>query len=256
MLLPYRAILWTAKGAMINLGTLPNTNGSLAFAINNNGDVVGYSVMYRVLPDGNITTMPYHAFLWTAKNGMKDLGTLPGGNISFAFDINNNGQIVGYSNGTNIAPYHAVMWSMKGAITDLGTLPGGNNSLARSINENGQVVGMSNCPTSVQQAFLWTAKDGMKPLGYLPGGNISFAYAINNNGQIVGSSNALSTTSHGFLWTAKGGMIDLGTLPGQSNSIALGINDNGQIVGSSFANPPLPVVPPQAVLWDTRGRNP
>ncbi len=261
--LPYRAVMWTAKGDIVNLGTLPGTNGSVATAINDNRDVVGYAGLYRTMttPSYTYTTFViYHAFLWTAKDGMKDIGTLPGGNMSSAFDINNNGQIVGYSNGTNALPQHAVMWTRKGAITDIGTLQGGNTSIARGINENGQVVGSSNWGSTIsQQAFLWTAKHGMKPLGWFPGGNMSYATAINNNGQIVGYGNQYGISgviNHAFLWTAKEGFKDLGTLPGQNASMANGINDNGQIVGQSYisyTSAPFGTPNYTAVLWNTRG---
>lgn len=36
-----------------------------------------------------------HAFIWDKTTGMQDLGTLPGGTISYAYGINKYGQIVG-----------------------------------------------------------------------------------------------------------------------------------------------------------------
>jgi probable HAF family extracellular repeat protein len=49
------------------------------------------------------------AYLWTPATGMLYLGALPGGDQSFAKDINNLGQIVGLS--TNAADEgHAVLW--------------------------------------------------------------------------------------------------------------------------------------------------
>ena len=81
-----------------------------------------------------------HAFLYSG-GVMTDLGTLPGGTYSCATGINNNGQIVGYSN-TASGPIHAFLYS-GGKMTDLGTLPGGDNSEATGINDSGQIVGDS-----------------------------------------------------------------------------------------------------------------
>src|SRR6266542_1991227 len=77
-----------------------------------------------------------------------DLGTLGGAFFaaSFAFAINNRGQVVG---DVSVPPsghdFHAFLWQ-DGTLTDLGTL-GGDDSSARAINERGQVVGESTTAT-------------------------------------------------------------------------------------------------------------
>ncbi len=84
-----------------------------------------------------------HAFIWSKTTGMQDLGTLPGGNYSFAFDINNLGKVAGYSQNAT-GNIHAVVWNKVGMTyvpTDLGTLPGETYSFAFGINDLGQVVG-------------------------------------------------------------------------------------------------------------------
>ena len=74
------------QGALIDLGTLPGGGASEPNAINNTGQVVGFSYV-----SGLNTT---HAFLY-GSGAMTDLGTLPGDYSSMATAINNAGQIVG-----------------------------------------------------------------------------------------------------------------------------------------------------------------
>jgi uncharacterized membrane protein len=86
---------------------------------------------------------------------MTQLPTLPGGNNANAFDVNDLGQVVGFSeNGTadstcaNLTPYQvlrfeAVIWGPNGEVRELRPLPGDTVSLALAINDNGQAVGWS-----------------------------------------------------------------------------------------------------------------
>jgi probable HAF family extracellular repeat protein len=84
-----------------------------------------------------------------------DLGTLPGGDGSIAFGINDSGLVVGACE-TASGYQHACLWN-KGKITDLGTLPGGEDySTANAINSRGQVVGRSNTASGEYHALLWT----------------------------------------------------------------------------------------------------
>jgi probable HAF family extracellular repeat protein len=86
---------------MIDLGTLGGSF-SVATAVNNRGEVVGYSAV-----PGDAS---YHAFVWTAASGMVDLGTL-GGDLSVARGVNDNGRIVGYATTSGNVATRAAMWS-------------------------------------------------------------------------------------------------------------------------------------------------
>jgi probable HAF family extracellular repeat protein len=133
--------------SLTDLGDLPGgSDFSLAFGINEAGQVAGYS--------GAATGT--RAFRW--KSGtMTDLGDLPGGmDDSLALGINDAGQVVGYSGTTNGAfdVFRAFLWD-NGNITDLGELPGGIGfSQATGINDSGQVVGISQVASTGQRAFL------------------------------------------------------------------------------------------------------
>ncbi len=167
------------------------------------------------------------------KYTITDLASL-GGAKTFAYDINEQGQVVGTSQISGIAgqdeiPTHAFIWS-DDKITDLGTL-GGQRSYAYSINQLGLVVGYSYTSDANGGAFLGGESITMNNLGTLPGGSLSKAYGINKDGQITGFSNTLMSGDHAFLWK-DGAMQDIKTLGGLY-SYGMGINDSGQVVGYS-----------------------
>lgn len=83
---------------------------------------------------------------------MTNIGTL-GGNSSVAVDINDRGEIVGFSR-ISSGPFHAFLYR-DGDMVDLGALLPGPDSRAMSINNNGDVTGYYTRPDGTTHAFLY-----------------------------------------------------------------------------------------------------
>jgi probable HAF family extracellular repeat protein len=188
--LEYKAVVWGPKrGEVRELPTFPSDGGADALAINDNGDVVGFSGGCGVPDAFSVLALARHAVVW--RNGaVFDLGGLGGVMNNAAFSINNAGQIVGISDPKGDATTYAVLWQ-NGVMTNLGTLPGDVTSVANDINAQGQVVGLS-CDTNGNcRAFLWDKGVMMDLNSLIPPGSplyLTQAEGINDRGEIAGTA--------------------------------------------------------------------
>jgi probable HAF family extracellular repeat protein len=139
------AVLWDRDGSVHDLGSLGGTAnpavegvGNMAFAINDRDQIAGASAL-----PGNQTV---HAFLWSPRTGMQDLGTLQGDVWSAGLAINDTGEVVGASIDGPVATGNsrAVIWH-NGQPTDLNAVVPAGTTLyalvAFGINNAGQIVG-------------------------------------------------------------------------------------------------------------------
>lgn len=214
------ATLRQPSGEVVLIGGQEN----FSVAINNPGQVVGsggfpltHAMLFDVTGQGN-------------NIDLDPLLEIP--NASWAFSINDDGQIVGRSD------MHATLFDQtgQGDNLDLGTL-GGTSSSALSINNSGRIVGWAQTASEAIHATLFdiTGQGDNIDLGMLSGD--SYAYAVNDEGVIVGSS---ATKDFGFRATlyTDDGIVDLNTLIGgrgeRSLLRAYDINNNGWIAGQAL----------------------
>ncbi len=209
--------IFQAGGQIQDLGLLDPVNGisGQATSVNCNGQVVGSS-------DSPGTDWPANAFLYNAGGPLIDLGTL-GGQESFAYGINESGQIAGEAQ-TASGAWHGVLWSVGGATVDLGS-----GFIATAINNEGLIGGVS---TQTLHAAIYNMSTGsITDIGTL-GGAQSQVNGMSDRGLAVGLAET-PITSHGFLYNVKTGVLtDLGNLasPGWYSD-ASGVNGLGQVVG-------------------------
>jgi len=241
-LVPYpyqlRAFIWDEKNGMQDLGTLGEGTNADAQIINERGQVIGVATTNSAV--GNCGGYSLASFIWDKEHGMRDLGGL-GGTCTYAFAINNHGQVVGDSNTPGDTIQRAFLWE-NDSLRDLGGSLGGLKTGANAINEKGETVGYAALPgETYTHATLWKKSGQLIDLGTVGSDLCSFAWAINNKSQILGESDSADCVyfdgASPFLWE-NGSLIDLNNLIPSNSPLhlvyAYSINDRGEIAGNGW----------------------
>lgn len=254
-----------------NLGTLPGGSTTVAMSVNNGGQVAGYCWITSeqqwhgfMWEDGAMTdlgpTIGGPDFLASAINdkgqiagwelavgtGMEQAaiikkdGTIqrildhPAVDRSFAYDINEAGQVAGYAHVPVFNRDIPFVWKL-GVTTPLDMPAGITTGYAHGINNNGEVTGYGWDPVAgTWSAVVWNAGLHPQALGSLAVGGNSQGYAINDQGQVTGWTDIEGGEGSptAFVWT-DGVMEALPSL-GTGSSFGNAINNGSEVVGSAF----------------------
>jgi probable HAF family extracellular repeat protein len=262
---PQHAALWYGSVPLVDLGTLGGLNSG-ADGPNLYGEAAVGSELATPDPDNEDfcafgTHLECRGAIWRYGK-LTVLPNLHGGRNSNAFEVNNLGQVAGWSEigvrdstcstGTpsQVFRYEAVKWEPNGQIHVLRPLKGDTVAFAMGLNDFGQAVGSSGtCATqglppghvSGLHAVLWEPDGSPKYLGTLgDAGHTASnnASSINDRGDAVGTSEFTDGTVHSFLWTRANGMQDLGTLTPEAFATIAGccrtLNNLDEVVGFSI----------------------
>ncbi len=155
---------------------------------------------------------------------MQNLPIFPGGD-TYARDINNLGQIVGYAtaaDGTN----HSFLYSQGGPLVELDP-----SHPALLINDAGEVAAIAGSGTTFGTYISNGGTGAWINIGSL-GGTQTYPEAINSRGDIVGYALDASGTDQSAFLFSNGTLTSLPSFGGTLNT-GYGINDYGEIVGGS-----------------------
>lgn len=199
-------------------------------ALNNNGEVAG---CYPTSSEETGMIESMKAFKW-ANGVLETLASPVGKNWCLAFDINDNGDIVGYCGIITeegwIMDMSACLWTDEG-LTDLSEIIG-PESTAIGINNYGHITG-DMWTEFGSRAYLLRGEE----LTVLPVlwqdefWGMSMGTDINENDQIAGMSEDEGYMFRAIKWTPDEGMINLGAFPEYEISWGEGINDIGDVIG-------------------------
>ncbi len=136
-------LLWH-NGIPMKIPTLGGTGFNTPEMINDENTVVGFADRPGDMGGSNFNG---HAFEWTQAAGTVDLGTLSGDSVSFAYSVNNRGQVVGQSCTPGCAASRAFLYQ-NGQMYDLNGLldaasAGFNLIYANDVNDEGQITGLA-----------------------------------------------------------------------------------------------------------------
>lgn len=205
--LQFEAVIWTREHGRYRAHALPPYPGDLdgaATAINQHGQVVGISGICDGAVGGATAE---HMVVWWHGRVLRLVPSLGGSYWNTPMDINNRGDVVGFSDlpgdGPTAPNFNAFFWS------------------ARSFRCNGTVEHGGTCN-----------------LGVAAGDSVSEALGVNSRDQVVGASfGAADPFGRAFIWQ-DGKMTDLNTLvePGTTLFLtdAQEINDRGVITGQAL----------------------
>lgn len=213
--------VWTPGSGISDRWAVSSARSSSSVAINDAGVAVGTSthpITGQVIPvkwssGGTPTLLP-------------TLGGIPGS----AWDINEQGQILGWSANSQNKD-HACIWQPDGSVTDLGVLPGYQWSRAENFNNKAQAVG--NCGGSYPYTATFWDSDGSSYEILQPGWQSLDFRDINDSGIVLGLAIGLDNRSHAFTYNRNTGFSEL-TAPGFVNINPFGINNHGVIVGYAW----------------------
>lgn len=190
-----RAFVWDPLQGLQILDTLGG-DGSAASAINNKGQVVGWSYV-----EDNYTC---HAFLWTEAGGMRDLHDLSGGR-SWAVDLTDNEKVLGTieyadESGSGSMGFY---WDARRGMQRIRSFGEVSFFYVEAINRHGQVVGQGSADNGgYDHALLWDLTNGTQDLGpaCMAYPAISGALDINASGQIVGWIHSVQNNIDAYVW--------------------------------------------------------
>jgi probable HAF family extracellular repeat protein len=211
-----------------------------AFAVNNNGDIVGWysqdelgvadNGMLYVLPDaGFIKSVSWPGTYGTlGYSAVGDFGT-------HALGINSGDEIVGYYvDGSGRDHGFLRNFTGFGVRGNYVSLDPANSisTVAEGINDSGQIIGFYQTPDLVYHGFLYNSGTG----AYVPvdynGAAGTEALGVNNSGEIVGIYWDSAGTRHGFVLSSSGNFTTIDDPnAGSGGTLVGGINNKGEIVG-------------------------
>ncbi len=239
---------------------VPNASSTLAYAINNSNEVVGFYTgggcsqsscgltdvkgtfstiecalenstdIFDISSTGEIVGAysffgGVHGFIWQGNSSCFDIVDPAGPAFTEAWGVNTSGTVVGFY--IDAANNFQGFQYINGAYTTI-ACAGWTNTRAYGISDAGVIVGDN--ANSSSGPFTGMAYSGGKCLNIIyPNATSTSAKSLNKRGQVSGWYTDSSAVTHGFVKT--GSVYQSIDYPGATGTLAYHMNDRGLIAG-------------------------
>ena len=206
--------------------------GTQPVSINKRGEIAGFCDISGG-PDG----------FFRSKEGKYTLLNFPGANLTQAFGINDDGEVVGDYRDSS-GKFHGFFWDAGLFFTIDVPFPEAISTAPRAINNVGQIVGFYDDNMGGLRGFL--DNRGSFISFDFPGSRVTVPTDINDDGQIVGlyvPDLAMDVRQSFLLKNGRFTTINV-PFPDVVSTEVSGINNRGQIVGTYVKNNPGDLVNP------------
>ncbi len=222
-----QAYLWTLDTGLVPLPNDPGRPYGAGSGVNGFGTVVGIGASTA----WGSSPLP---LIWSG-GAVAQLPLPAGQTMGRAYDINDDGLVVGSVNGGSLEA--AAVYASGGTyvVTTL-TGTGCYATTFFDVNNAGLAVGPGLDPANAARnvGFVYdTVADLAYEVGALPGHNGAIAFGVSDAGHVVGASMLNQGSGSPFIWTAADGMTEIPLPPAASSGSARGANSDGWAVGNS-----------------------
>jgi hypothetical protein len=251
----YNTTAWIwQNGQFTILPTAAGYNNIQLRKLNNNDQVIGFAYIQN--------SNTYKPWIWEDGQYTELVG-LPNSTSSYPQYLNDQGDVIGSSNFSNINKF----WKWHdGQLTEITGLTGKSNTQIHGLNENGQILGTSSDSNNNRQS--WIMKDGQyTEIAKYQGLTNSNVNTLNDLGQVIGLSYDSNYVTTGWVWT-NGEFTKLEKLAGSNytnaryaydmyinglnkvmnNSKVLGQAQNAAIVWELAPQAPIDTLAPTATV--------
>jgi uncharacterized membrane protein len=164
-----------SAGRFTRIG-VPRAVETVAFGVNDLGEVAGTSVDAAGLPHG----------FWRDRRGHVTTVDLPGVLATAVFDINDQGVMVGTAF-TSPTTSHGFLRDPHGEVTTFAVPTAPSTTGATGINDHGQIVGQYTTPDGTTHGFLRDRRGQITTIDVPGAGPFTSPFHINDRNQVVGT---------------------------------------------------------------------
>ncbi|ANH68485.1 hypothetical protein ABE85_14570 [Mitsuaria sp. 7] len=251
-----RAFLYTPGIGQTLINPAPYAISSIAYGLNNAGEVVGYSNFagsggsqpFKFSVEGGLQAlpMPSGATPYLRASAINDVGSVAGDQWYYTsalgaqmnprglnvLDVNNSNLFAGLSYDYATGHSTAALWSPTGGLQTFGSI-GGNNSQFMALNGAGMAVGYGENRWFTEHALIYDGQTLVDIGAQFGDRTFSQAYGISDSGLVVGrftpGGQYGSGPMHAFAYSKEYGSFDL------NNALAVGQGEGWLLLSAQDA---------------------